>query len=533
MNPQPPPGRSAGVVVPLFSLRSNMSWGVGEIGDIPAMAAWLKSAHQNALQLLPLTEMAPDQISPYSPLSAMAIDPQFISLRLLEDFVALGGERALDADTQDALAAVRSRRTIDYRRVRALKQRALVASFERFYKVEWVRETPRALALRAFIAAEQWWLDDYSLYRAVRAHSGEQPWTSWDEPLRRRNPTVLADTRRRLSREILFRQYLQWVANDQWLEARDASSPVALFGDFGFMVTADSADVWARQNEFMLDASIGTPPDAFSETGQNWGLPPCRWDEMATRDFDWLRQRARRNTALYAGYRIDHLVGFYRTYVHPFDGRPAFFFPAEAADQIALGERLLSILAGTGSRITVEDLGVVPPFVSESVRRLGLPGYRVLRWQREWERKGQPFLDPAGYPTASVATSGTHDTEPLSVWWESATPEDRRAVGEIPTVRSTSGGTVDWSLDRFTAPVRDAVLEALYASASDFLILPIQDIFGWHDRINRPATTGEHNWTYALPWPVDQLTSEPDAMARAQVLRRWSDRHGRWSGDEG
>ena len=532
MSEQSRSSRSAGVVVPLFSLHSSASWGVGEIGDIPAMASWLGSAHQNILQFLPLTEMAPDQPSPYSPLSAMAIDPQFISLRLLDDFVAEGGEGALDADRARALAAVRARRTIDYPEVRTLKRRALTDAFERFCEVEWAHDTPRARALKAFMAAEQWWLDAYSLYRALRAECGERPWMDWDEPLRRRDPAALAGARGDLARDILFRQYLQWVADGQWRAARHAAGPVALFGDFGFMVAADSADVWARQDEFMLDATIGTPPDAFSETGQDWGLPPCRWEEMAKRDYEWLRQRARRNATLYAGYRVDHLVGFYRTYVRPLSGQKAFFLPADSVDQVALGERLLALLTSAGSRLTVEDLGIIPPYVGESVRRMGLPGYRVLRWERDWEREERPFLDPATYPITSVAASGTHDTEPLAAWWESAAPEDRRALGEIPSVRSASGGAVDWSADRLTAAVRDAVLEALYASPSDFVILPIQDIFGWRERINQPATTGEQNWTYLVPWPVDRWASEPEAIACAHALRRWSDRYDRWKPDE-
>ena len=105
--------------------------------------------------------------------------------------------------------------------------------------------------------------------------------------------------------------------------ARERAGDVALFGDLPFMVSGDSADVWARQDEFRLDASVGVPPDAFSETGQDWGLPVYRWDVLAERDFDWLRHRARRNADLFDGYRVDHLVGFYRTYFRPHDGRRA------------------------------------------------------------------------------------------------------------------------------------------------------------------------------------------------------------------
>jgi 4-alpha-glucanotransferase len=150
--------------------------------------------------------------------------------------------------------------------------------------------------------------------------SRERAWFDWPEPLRTRQAQALAEARAELGDEILFRQYLQWLAGEQWRAARRGTGEVALFGDLPFMVSGDSADVWARQDEFRLDASVGVPPDAFSETGQDWGLPVYRWDVFAQRDFDWLRDRAHRNADLFDGYRVDHLVGFYRTFYRANDG---------------------------------------------------------------------------------------------------------------------------------------------------------------------------------------------------------------------
>src|SRR5262249_26413152 len=151
------------------------------------------------------------------------------------------------------------------------------------------------------------------------------------------------------------------------------------------------------------------PPDAFSATGQDWGMPVYRWDAIAADDFRWLRDRARRSADLYDGYRIDHLVGFYRTYGQPRDGDPPFFTPSDEADQKALGERIIEILRGAGAEVVAEDLGTVPDFVRESLVRLEVPGFRVFRWERHWDTDGQPFRDPTEYPVSSVATSGTHD----------------------------------------------------------------------------------------------------------------------------
>jgi 4-alpha-glucanotransferase len=293
------------------------------------------------------------------------------------------------------------------------------------------------------------------------------------------------------------------------------------------MVSADSADVWARQDEFRIDVSVGVPPDAFSDTGQDWGLPAYRWDVFAARDFAWLRHRARRNADLYDGYRVDHLVGFYRTYFRERDGDAGFTPPDEPSQQ-ALGEQVMDVFLTSGAEIIAEDLGIVPDFVRASLARLGVPGYKVLRWERQWGEPGEPFRDPGEYPPVAVATSGTHDTEPMAIWWEQASAEERAAVLAIPSVRAhLADDALRQEQSNLPSDLRNALLESLYASGANLLILPIQDIFGWRDRINRPATVSDDNWTWRLPWPVDHLVTEPQARDVARLLRVWSERHGR------
>ena len=525
-----PASRRAGISVPLFSIPSSRSWGLGEIGDVAPVARWLGTAGQAVLQVLPINELPPGEASPYSALSAMALEPQFISLHLLEDFAELGGEETLEPGLRQRLDAVRAAATIDYANVRDLKRIVLRRSFERFRDIEWASGTRRGAALRAYMADQAWWLDEYALFRALHARYDERAWTDWPEALRAREPGALARAREELSDDILYRQYLQWVAGDQWRSAREAAGDVALFGDLQFMVSGDSADVWARQDEFRMDASVGVPPDAFSDTGQDWGLPVYRWDVLASRDFDCLRDRARRNADLFDGYRIDHLVGFYRTYFRPHDGSPAGFTPPDEWSQRALGERVLGVLRGPGAEIIAEDLGVVPDFVRESLANLSVPGFKVLRWERHWHREGQPFRDPGEYPACAVATSGTHDTEPLVVWWETAPREELDGVLAIPSVRARlTDEDVSRALDtrQMSHAVREALLESLYASGADILLQPIQDVFGWRDRINQPATVSDANWTWKLPWPVDRLRIEPQAVAVANQLSEWARRYGR------
>lgn len=520
--------RRSGLLIPLFSCVSSRSWGIGDIGDLPAVSTWLASAGQRVLQLLPINEMAPGQQSPYSAISALAIDPIYIDLSAVPDFQAIGGEAALSYEDRSLLAEVRRASRIPYAAVRQLKQRASRAAFARFLEHEWRQDTERAAAFRAYIAGQAWWLDDYALFRAIHSSQDERGWFEWPEPLQRRDPDALAAARETLADAVLRSQYRQWLADSQWHQAREAARRlgVSLFGDLPFMVDGDSADVWAHQSWFMLDASVGVPPDAFSASGQDWGMPVYRWDALAADQFGWLRDRARRSAQLFDGYRIDHLVGFYRTYGRPRGGGEAFFTPAEERQQLELGERVLGIFQESGADIIAEDLGTVPDFVRESLARLGVPGFRVARWEREWQTPGQPFRDPRDYPVRSVANSGTHDTEPLAVWWAAAPAEERAAVACIPSVARLAGGA-DLTQMSFDPVVRDVLLESLFESGSELLLMPIQDVFGWTDRINQPATVHDGNWSYRLPWPVDHLDDVDEARERRDQLAAWARASGR------
>jgi 4-alpha-glucanotransferase len=518
--------RSAGILIPLSSMPSTESWGIGEFSDIPRMADWLNDAGLSILQLLPLNETSRDEFSPYSPLTAMAFDPQFISMRDVVDFTAIGGVGALDSAICRRLTDARAATRVDFCGVRDIKEQALRRAFDRFLDDEWRASSPRAQALEHYIAQQSWWIEDYALFRAIRAAEQDREYRSWPDPLRCADPDALATARITLEREIRFYQYVQWIAEEQWQAARRASAPLAILGDFPFLVTGDSADVWKRQDEFLLDATVGAPPDAFSETGQDWGLPPCNWKVMASRGDEWIRQRARRMAALFDGYRVDHLVGFYRTYVRPVVGKP-YFLPGTELAQLEQGERLMRIFLESGAHVVVEDLGNVPTFVRKSIARLGLPGYRVLRWARDWDLPGAPFQDPANYPSASVAMTGTHDTDTLAEWWESTTPEERADLASLPSILGLAGGRPDFTRVELTDSNRDTLIEALYASGSDLLILPVQDVFGWRERINEPGTVTDSNWTFKLPWPLDGLRSQSEALACAGRLRKWADQHGR------
>jgi 4-alpha-glucanotransferase len=506
--------RQAGVLIPLFSIRTRSGWGVGEIPDLVPFARWARSAGFAVVQVLPVNHASRGQNSPYAALSAFAIDPVYLAVDALEDFAAAGGVDALGAQDRAALAEVRDAAEIPWERVRALKRAGLAVAFRSFLEREWRRRSGRAHELEEFAASHRW-LEDYALFIAMHDARGRS-WAEWEPPLRDRDPAALALERARLSERVLYHRYLQWQLDLQWHAARRAANEVGveLMGDLPFMVAHDSADVWSRPFDFRLDARVGVPPDMFSATGQDWGLPVYRWDVMAENEHAWMTGRARRNADLFGLYRVDHVVGLYRTY-HRTGGPESAgdFTPVGEPAQVANGEKMIEIFS-RGARVIAEDLGVVPDFVRASLTRCGVPGYRVLRWEREWDEPGQPWRDPAKYPPLSVATSGTHDTESLAEWYEALGDADRAAFLAIPSLAELRAR----GDRRFDDAARDAILAALYGSGSDLVLLPFQDALGARERVNVPGTVNDHNWTYRMPMDVARLALDRAATGRLRQL---------------
>lgn len=512
--------RQAGVLLPVFSMAGERSWGVGELGDVPAVLRWLASAGHTILNVLPLNEAALGQESPYSALSAFALDPVYISAEDLVDLKAAGGIEALGDEVARTVTWAREQPVVDWGAVRWLKGKALRLAWERFRAEETPRRSPRFREYVEWRSREAAWVETYALFRALKDQRSPQPWWEWDELVRTRSQCVLGTVSTELAAEIDYHGWVQWVADAQWraVRAEAARLGVRIMGDLPFMVAGDSADVWARQHEFRFDAEVGVPPDAFSETGQRWGLPPYDWAVIREGGYAWFRQRAARAAELYDMYRVDHVVGLYRTYSFPHDEAPASFDPATPDAQRAQGEEVLAALGGAG-RVVAEDLGVVPPFVRTSLQGLGIPGYCVLRW----EKKEDVFVDPASWPALSLATTGTHDTDTTRTWWETLPDDERAAFCAVPSVaRRLPAPDATWSVH-----VRDAILAAVYESPSVLTINPWQDLFGLDDRINTPGTLGDQNWTWKLPHSVESLERDANLVRRAAELRALAERTGR------
>ena len=482
--------------MPLFSLRSDADHGIGDFASLTAFIEWATRAGQRIIALLPLGEASPGEASPYNALSSFALDPIFLRPDAIEE---LHGDEVEPPPQSDR---------VDHARVRAHKQRLFETAFDRFRRLP--QTAPRRRRCQRFRRSRAQWLDDYSLFRALLEEHGGRWWRDWPEALRDREPPALAQARSRLSERIAFFEYLQFVAEEAWQAVRRAAAAhdVWLMGDLPFAPSDNSADVWANPELFDSSRSVGAPPDDFSATGQRWGLPMYHWEAMRRSRWRWFRARARRMGELYDLFRVDHVVGLSRTFGFVGDS-PAGFDPPDEAAQIAQGREILGLLleAAGPARLVAEDLGTIPPFVIDTLVALHIPGYKVLRWQR----KGEGFIDPAEYPQCSIATTGTHDTDTLVAWWETLSATERASLAELAGLQA-----VPQTLSR---ELRLTLLAVLYRSPSRYVIPPIQDLFGWRERINTPATISADNWTYRLPLPIERFDEEPPIAADTAALR--------------
>ncbi len=323
-----------------------------------------------------------------------------------------------------------------------------------------VRAAPARL--EAFARQEAAWLDDYALFVAhPRRRAGR--------PRLDRVAGAAARPRPRRARRGPGRGSRERSCSTPGCSgsSRSSGTPpaprrtragVELAGDLPFMVATDSADVWARRGDFRLDARVGVPPDAFSATGQDWGLPVYRWDVMEREGFPWLTERGRRMADLYGLYRVDHVVGLYRTYFFPADGSPPAFVPARRGRRRRRTARRCSELFSQGARVIAEDLGTVPDFVRASLERdrdaratgscAGSGTGRSPASRSAIRRSG---------PRVSVATTGTHDTDSMADWYEAMPDDERRAFLALPGAGGAPGPR---DRARFDDGVRDAILDA-------------------------------------------------------------------------
>jgi len=629
-----------GMAVPVSSLHTELSCGVGEFADLVPFASWVKSLGMQIVQILPVNDTGEER-SPYSARTAFGLNPVFIRLQDVEgsedyvDEIAEARDRFCDLPRVAWLDVVRFKRS--------LMRRIFEGQKDRLAKD---RELARWIQTSS-------WIKPYAVYCMLKEKNNEASWKDW-KTYSKISASKIDSLWSKEWEETLFQAWMQWELEKQLTKVSKEIHEMGLKlkGDIPILINEDSADVWAWRKFFDLDRRAGAPPDMFSFTGQNWGFPTYNWDKLEKDNYGWWRQRLSHASRFYHSYRIDHVLGFFRIWTVPaweetgimglfnptrplqvqelkeaglpeqtleYLQRPNFdlgwlrglfgqdtnwvlerffqqvwgtddrfrlrniienektiialsveqsvkdallkvywnrvFVPAENDEELhpfwywydapvlatlpkheqdilreyirkaeeqredvwrATGLKLLKMMAEeTDMLVCAEDLGAIPKCVPSVLEELEILGLRVERWTREWEKSGQPYIDPEQYPRLSVCTTSTHDAATLAGWWEESGTDTARYAQELGWAEVP---------DKMTPALAEAILRRLLLSNSLLAIFPIQDwltVTGTYtpenpedERVNIPATLDDTNWTWKLPASVSELAEDQELNNR-------------------
>lgn len=500
-----------GIAIPLFSLHSSHSYGIGEFTDLALLIDWCASIGFNIIQLLPLNDTG-QGISPYSSLSAFALNPIFLgldSLPHLEEYPSLKEELK-------ALPKFSYIPHVDYARVQENKEYFLRHYYEIIGPLLLKSEN-----YQHFIQ-EASWLKGYAAFKILKNRYHGTSWETWPERERIPDQELIDALMIQEKEEFNWYCLLQFLCDQQMKAAKMHAfeKHVFLMGDIPILIDRDSADVWLHQKLFDFNYSAGAPPDIFNEDGQNWGFPPYNWTAMAQEDYRWWIDRLQWVSRYYHIYRIDHIVGFFRIWSIPVgsSGKEGFFIPQDETTWIDHGQRIMLMMLKACSMLPIgEDLGIVPPEVRTCLSALGICGTRVMRWERKWKEDSQ-FILIEDYPIDSMTTVSTHDSEPLQLWWK-AHPMESQMFANFK----------GWSYQpQLSREHHREILWDSHHSASLFHINPLQEYLAlipglsWpnpeDERINVPGVVFDANWRYRLRPTLEELMAQTSLKHLMQEL---------------
>lgn len=322
----------AGTQVPVFSLRTRKSAGIGDFGDLKTMIDFVASTGQKVLQLLPINDTTITHTwtdsYPYSCISVFAIHPQYVDLHALPELK----DAKARAEAEKTRAELNALDKIDYEKVNDFKINYLRQIFNQ--EGEKIMKTAE---YKAFFQDTELWLVPYAQYSYLRDKNGTADFNQWpdhqvwDEAERK----VLADPKTAAYKNVAFFYFVQFVLDRQMQEAHEHAKAkgVILKGDIPIGVNRNGCDVWTEPKYFNLNGQAGAPPDDFSANGQNWGFPTYNWFEMLKDGCQWWNRRFQNMARYFDAYRIDHVLGFFRIWeipVHSVHGLLGQFAPALA-----------------------------------------------------------------------------------------------------------------------------------------------------------------------------------------------------------
>lgn len=564
------PWRGAGTAIPVFSLRTENDFGVGEFYDLKQMVDWAAATGQSILQLLPVNDTTMsgtyEDSYPYNPNSTFALHPQYINLP------AAGVVE--DDEYRTLQAELNAGSCVDYSKVSKNKTALLRKAFVRTFVNVAAQDD-----YKDFVKKNASWLIPYAAFCVLRDMNGTPDFTHWkgfEKYSRKKVEAFCSDHRQ----DVDFWCFVQYHLDRQLSEVCSYahSKGVVFKGDLPIGISRTSVDAWLYPELFHMDSQAGAPPDAFSADGQNWGFPTYNWEKMAEDGYAWWKARLAKMSEYFDAFRIDHILGFFRIWEIPLTSKsgldgyfnPALPYPATELEDMGLDagdtglfiedprktehyhprigakdspsyegldqagretfdrlyedffyhrnnlfwketalRKLPALLDSTGMLACGEDLGMIPATVPDVMSELRILSLEIQRMPKAY---GQEFADPALYPYLSVCTTSTHDMNPVRAWWE----EDPQLTERFYHGVLNSPGNAPEHCD---PEICRQILQQHLSSPAMFTILPLQDWLSMdgelrrkdphEERINVPANP-RHYWRYRMHLTVGQLSSAED-----------------------
>jgi len=561
-------GKRTGVAVPLFSLYTSKSTGIGEFRDLKIFSRWCSDCGFSIIQLLPMNDLGGD-FSPYNSLSSFALEPAYLSFTGLEGVKKWSFRKEI-SELKNRFVTVNERVNYD---IKKEKLNLLKKIFDT------VKDSDSEMFIK-YREENKEWLRDYALFKVLKEKNEGRSWEDWSPEYKDRNPDAIKEFELQNAGEIKFNYWTQWQIYEQFRSAKEylEKKGILLMGDVPFLVSRDSADVWSNRKYFKLNLSSGAPPDMYFGNGQRWGTPPYNWDEIEKDGYGYLKNKLTYAGCFYDMFRIDHFVGLLRVWTITLEtpietgGLYGRFDPENEYLWEQQARKILDVIADSVNILPcAEDLGTVPPVSGKILEEYGIPGVDVQRWKKNWGGDNE-FVNPGNYRTNSIATISTHDSSFLALWWkyEAGTVDeflfrmlcDRLNItGEkynsviTGLFKENIHGRLNWkdeinNVDFLLSIIergRDESYDIIklysetYGEKEKFLkytgregefqekcferikesasVFSVQQIFEylyldkefsekhaeWDYRINFPGTISNSNWTLRLPFPVEEL----------------------------
>ena len=522
-----PSGRSWGIAVQLYTVRSARNLGIGDFADLRAICALLGERGASYVGINPLHasfRSDPEAASPYSPSSRRWLNWLAIAVdEVPEARAPMPARMLVDPLRRERAARLRAAELVDYTGVAALKDELLRACFAALE-----HDAERSAAFGAWCALQGEALTRFAVFEALVVRFGRDV-RAWPAAYRTPDQPDVALYAAAANDEVGYGMYVQWLAAEQLeaVAADAASRGVALYRDLAVGVDANAADVWSNPTAYVADASVGAPPDVLNTLGQDWGLPPYHPHWLAHDGYAELAALLAANCRAAGALRIDHAFSLARLYWIPRGaGARTGTYVSYPIDDL----RGIVALASLRERCVIvgEDLGTVPDGFRELMAATGILSYRILFFERRLDGTYDP---PETYPALALATSGTHDLATLPAWLrgDDITLRDRLGLLEtaVDTERRERERDRALFLDALAAhgdlapDARDdeaAIVVAanryLAASPAAVVVAQIDDILGERAPVNVPGTSTQYpNWRRKLHLDVDALAAD-ERLAR-------------------